>query len=125
MSFLAARKPAFDPPPKPRFFGSAITRTEGNRSLMSSTLPSEEALSTTMTSFARMIGHRLHDGRQILIEEIATIPVRDYDRSGRAAQASCHENPFDLQTATRTKSAMAIAAIGIRIRSGERSKRGR
>ena len=51
MSFFAARKPAFDPPPKPRFSGSARHATpSGNASRTNSALPSVEPLSTTMTS---------------------------------------------------------------------------
>src|SRR3954452_2086904 len=50
MSFVATRKPAVDPPPNPRFFGSASTLTDGNAALRNSALPSVEPLSTTMIS---------------------------------------------------------------------------
>ncbi len=50
MSFFAARKPAFEPPPKPRFVLSARTRTSGWLARSQSALPSVEPLSTTMTS---------------------------------------------------------------------------
>ena len=52
MSFAAASKPAFDPPPKPRLRSSATTRTRGNRVCSRSTLSSVDPLSTTMISFA-------------------------------------------------------------------------
>src|ERR1017187_7106616 len=46
-SFLAARKPALEPPPKPRFCGRARTVTSGKVSRRKSALPSVEPLSTT------------------------------------------------------------------------------
>ena len=50
MSFLAARKPALEPPPKPRFAGSARTCTAGKLARRKSALPSVEPLSTTRIS---------------------------------------------------------------------------
>ena len=50
--FAAARMPAFDPPPKPRLAGSAITLTRGNAAARYDTLPSVEPLSTTTISLA-------------------------------------------------------------------------
>src|ERR1039457_4062061 len=47
MSFLAARKPALEPPPKPRFCGRARTVTSGKGSRRKSALPSVDPLSTT------------------------------------------------------------------------------
>src|SRR5271157_6019483 len=51
-SFLAARKPAFDPPPKPRLAGRARSFTCGNAARTKSALPSVEPLSTTTISFS-------------------------------------------------------------------------
>ena len=73
---------------------------------------------------AGMMRHRLDDGRQILLEQIAAVPVRDYHRSGRVCSGRSHEKGAFVQI-DQNRSAMAIAAIGIRIRSGERIKRGR
>src|SRR5437870_5519912 len=52
MSLVASRKPALEPPPKPRLVGSERTLTEGKVSRMNSGLPSVEPLSTTMISYA-------------------------------------------------------------------------
>ena len=63
MSFLAARKPALEPPPKPRFWGRARTVTSGKVARRKSALPSVEPLSTTRiwlaglpASAVRMLG---------------------------------------------------------------------
>ena len=52
MSFLAARNPALEPPPKPRFSGRARTVTSGKFFRRKSALPSVEPLSTTRISLA-------------------------------------------------------------------------
>src|ERR1035441_7369372 len=52
ISFLAARNPALEPPPKPRFSGRARTVTSGKLARRKSTLPSVEPLSTTRISLA-------------------------------------------------------------------------
>src|ERR1035441_2628967 len=52
ISFLAARNPALEPPPNPRFSGRARTVTSGKLSRRKSALPSLEPLSTTRISLA-------------------------------------------------------------------------
>src|ERR1035438_10138398 len=66
MSFLAARKPALEPPPNPRFLGRARTATSGKVSRRKSALPSVDPLSTTRiwlsglpASALRMLGRYL------------------------------------------------------------------
>src|ERR1035437_3271502 len=63
MSFVAARTPALQPPPKPRFSGRARTPTSGKLARRKSALPSVEPLSTTRiwlaglpASAVRMLG---------------------------------------------------------------------
>src|ERR1017187_8695579 len=52
ISFEAARKPALEPPPKPRLAGSARSLTCGNAERTNPALPSVEPLSTTTISLA-------------------------------------------------------------------------
>src|ERR1019366_2150544 len=54
MSFRAARKPALEPPPKPRFWGRGRTVISGKFARRKSALPSVEPLSTTRIWLAEL-----------------------------------------------------------------------
>src|SRR3954452_20639532 len=73
----AARMPVLLPPPMPRF-SCSITRTSGNRSRTSATVPSVEPLSTTITSRSRT------DARHCSIHGSAFHVTTTTDTSGTA-----------------------------------------
>ena len=80
MSFLAARKPAFEPPPKPRLRSSASS--SHRREVLRAGIPRchlSEPLSTTMISLSRIAGERFDDGGDVFREQVAAVPVGDHD----------------------------------------------
>ena len=121
ISFVAARNPAFDPPPNPMFVWFRITRTVGNRSARNSADPSVLASSTTITSFpsaAAITLGRYFSSRsrpfQFGITMLALVT------SGRTSAASAFRPRSRTQTSVNSS-----ATAGTPINTGEATSSGK
>src|ERR1700690_823879 len=128
MPFLAARTPAFAPPPNPRLRSSATSLTPGKRSRRNSALPSVEPLSTTMTSFSGLpASAAITEGRYFSRRSRPFqlgITTEAAELSGRASARACRFPTRSHRRAQRASAAAArIRASGQRTNRGTRSKR--
>src|ERR1017187_6906044 len=95
MSFEAARKPALEPPPKPRLAGSARSLTCGKAERTNSALPSEEPLSTTTISLAGLAASAATtEGRNFASRSLAfQVGITAEAQTGGAASAGAARGP--------------------------------
>jgi len=87
MSFRAARKPALEPPPKPRLRGSASSVTCGNAARTNSALPSVEPLLDYHDFVIGIAGQGFDHRGEVLLQQGFSVPVGDDDRRGRPGRA--------------------------------------
>ena len=88
MSFFAARKPVFEPPPNPRFVGSSIREHQGKRCFIEFGASIGGGVVDNDDLIAGMKRHGLDHRRQILLQQITAVPVRNDDRGGSRDWAS-------------------------------------
>ncbi len=124
MSFVAARKPALEPPPNPRFLSSASTRMDGKRSATMLALPSVDPLSTTMISLsgwplsASMIEGRYRSSRSRPFQLGITTEAELFEQG-------TSEGKRFLFRKLVSRSVALTAMIAASIRKGESSNSGR
>ena len=116
--FWRPRKPAFDPPPKPRFCSAArALGPAGNARARNSALPSVGAVIDDDDFIVRVPGERLEHGRQVLLQQVAAIPVGDHDAgpggAGWSGRQAC---------GSRLRTASARAATAKRQNSQPRTE---
>ncbi len=119
MSFLAARNPAFDPPPNPRFRSSASTRTPGNCSRRNSALPSSEPLSTTMISFSGLPASASTTEGRYFARRSRPFQFGNHDAGRERLAGRSSRSAGGFVRSDASKSAAPIATMATSSRNGE------
>src|ERR1035441_6027826 len=124
--FAAARMPALEPPPKPRFAGSATTLTRGNAAVTYSALPSVEPLSTTTISLSGLPARAsITEGRYFSRRSLPFqlgITTEAADGTGFTWPESAGAVPARLAPQMRpARSTKASVTAAMAIRNGETS----